>query len=255
MGDAAPASVALWRAALPTSTGKNCLQNGLLPVELRQADAGAFEARVLGADGAAPFTSICRPNRHQRPGRPGYRIRHGRADRMRLIEGLDDIGLTLKHAKEIAAWERRMGGEQPWLQTTSDSRRDLPLPRKSGRGEGRKNGVKLNVRRNCANSCEPGSLSCPAPMTLCPPASSRRRASRRGGRRLCGGRSMLAHPDTGQSNMRDYADHYGAHLRRHRAAGLCGAIPALAGVTMPPDGARLRGGRRRGIFHQRPDVS
>ena len=28
------------------------------------------------------------------------------ADRMRLLEGLDDIGLTLKHTEEIVAWER-----------------------------------------------------------------------------------------------------------------------------------------------------
>ena len=27
---------------------------------------------------------------------------------MRLLEGLDDIGLTLKHTDEIVAWEKRM---------------------------------------------------------------------------------------------------------------------------------------------------
>ena len=45
------------------------------------------------------------------------------ADRMRLLEGLDDIGMTLKHAADIVEWERRMRGEQPWLQTAEDSRR------------------------------------------------------------------------------------------------------------------------------------
>ena len=34
------------------------------------------------------------------------------ADRMRLLEGLDDIGLTLKHTGEIAAWEKRMASER-----------------------------------------------------------------------------------------------------------------------------------------------
>ena len=38
------------------------------------------------------------------------------ADRMRLLEGLDDIGLTLKHTDEIVAWEKRMAAAQPWLQ-------------------------------------------------------------------------------------------------------------------------------------------
>ena len=37
---------------------------------------------------------------------------------MRLIEGLDDIGLTLKHAPEIAACEERMAAAQPWLQSS-----------------------------------------------------------------------------------------------------------------------------------------
>ena len=45
------------------------------------------------------------------------------SDRMRLIEGLDDIGLTLKHADDIAAWERRTAAATPWLQMASDSRR------------------------------------------------------------------------------------------------------------------------------------
>jgi 3-isopropylmalate dehydratase small subunit len=41
---------------------------------------------------------------------------------MRLLEGLDDIGLTLKHADEIVDWERRISADQPWLQNTADSR-------------------------------------------------------------------------------------------------------------------------------------
>ncbi len=35
---------------------ENCLQNGLLPVVLGARDADAFIARVIAADGAAPFT-------------------------------------------------------------------------------------------------------------------------------------------------------------------------------------------------------
>jgi 3-isopropylmalate dehydratase small subunit len=41
---------------------------------------------------------------------------------MRLLEGLDDIGLTLKHTEEIVAFEKRMAGHQPWLQEARDSR-------------------------------------------------------------------------------------------------------------------------------------
>ena len=35
--------------------------------------------------------------------------------RWRLMEGLDDIGLTLRHEDAIAAYEN---GRQPWLPTT-----------------------------------------------------------------------------------------------------------------------------------------
>ena len=41
---------------------------------------------------------------------------------MRLLEGLDDIGLTLKHTDEIVAFEKRMAASQPWLQEARDSR-------------------------------------------------------------------------------------------------------------------------------------
>ncbi|MEQ1715943.1 MAG: hypothetical protein ABL907_08155, partial [Hyphomicrobium sp.] len=34
---------------------ENCLQNGVLPIELDDATAAAFEARVLAADGREPF--------------------------------------------------------------------------------------------------------------------------------------------------------------------------------------------------------
>jgi 3-isopropylmalate/(R)-2-methylmalate dehydratase small subunit len=32
-----------------------------------------------------------------------------------LLEGLDDIGLTLQHVEEIRAYERRRRAEAPWL--------------------------------------------------------------------------------------------------------------------------------------------
>ena len=53
------------------------------------------------------------------------------ADRMRLLEGLDDIGLTLKHMDEIVQWEatRRHGAAlaangagQPLKRETRDER-------------------------------------------------------------------------------------------------------------------------------------
>jgi 3-isopropylmalate/(R)-2-methylmalate dehydratase small subunit len=102
---------------------ENCLQNGLLPIELAPGDTDSFEARVLAADGAAPFTVDLQAQRISCPGGLAIAFEIAPADRMRLLEGLDDIGLTLKHAPDIAAWEQRVAGEQPWLQSTRDARR------------------------------------------------------------------------------------------------------------------------------------
>jgi 3-isopropylmalate/(R)-2-methylmalate dehydratase small subunit len=102
---------------------ENCLQNGLLPVELKPADSDALEARVRAADGAAPFTVDLHAQSISGPGGPDLLFEIPPADRMRLIEGLDDIGLTLMHAQGIAAWERHTAGAQPWLQSVRDSRR------------------------------------------------------------------------------------------------------------------------------------
>jgi 3-isopropylmalate dehydratase small subunit len=101
---------------------ENCLQNGLLPIVLEPQPAEAFTQRVLAVSGQAPFTVDLQTQRISGPGGPDIGFDIPAADRMRLIEGLDDIGLTLKHADEIAAWERRMAVDEPWLQTAEDSR-------------------------------------------------------------------------------------------------------------------------------------
>jgi 3-isopropylmalate/(R)-2-methylmalate dehydratase small subunit len=101
---------------------ENCLQNGLLPIVLAPSEAQAFEQRVIAVNGAAPFTVDLETQRISGPGGADVAFELPAADRMRLIEGLDDIGLTLKHREEIVDWERRMAGAQPWLQTAHDSR-------------------------------------------------------------------------------------------------------------------------------------
>jgi 3-isopropylmalate/(R)-2-methylmalate dehydratase small subunit len=101
---------------------ENCLQNGLLPIVLAPAEMDAFTARVIAADGAAPFTVDLETQRISGPGGDDITFDIAAADRMRLLEGLDDIGLTLKHMDEIASWEQRAAAAQPWLQTARDGR-------------------------------------------------------------------------------------------------------------------------------------
>jgi 3-isopropylmalate dehydratase small subunit len=101
---------------------ENCLQNGLLPVVLGATEADAFIARVVAVDGAAPFTVDLETQKISGPGGPDVAFDIPAADRTRLLEGLDDIGLTLKHTDEIVAWEKRMAASQPWLQEARDGR-------------------------------------------------------------------------------------------------------------------------------------
>ena len=101
---------------------ENCLQNGLLPIVLALEVADAFEQRVIAANGAAPFMVDLETQIISGPGGADITFDIGAADRMRLLEGLDDIGLTLKHTNEIVAFEKRMATAQPWLQTARDSR-------------------------------------------------------------------------------------------------------------------------------------
>jgi 3-isopropylmalate/(R)-2-methylmalate dehydratase small subunit len=101
---------------------ENCLQNGLLPVVLAGADADAFEQRVIAANGTAPFTVDLESQTISGPGGGDITFEIAASDRTRLLEGLDDIGLTLKHTDEIKAFEQRLAASQPWLQTATDSR-------------------------------------------------------------------------------------------------------------------------------------
>jgi 3-isopropylmalate/(R)-2-methylmalate dehydratase small subunit len=101
---------------------ENCLQNGLLPIVLAPHDADAFEKQVVAVNGAAPFTVDLETQRISCPDSAVFVFDIPPADRMRLLEGLDDIGFTLKHADEIGAFEKRMAAAQPWLQIAADSR-------------------------------------------------------------------------------------------------------------------------------------
>ena len=101
---------------------ENCLQNGLLPIVLEPDEAEAFIARVVRVDGAGPFTVDLVTQRISGPGGADVAFDMAAADRTRLLEGLDDIGLTLKQIADIVKWEERAATAQPWLQTARDSR-------------------------------------------------------------------------------------------------------------------------------------
>ncbi|MDR0564262.1 MAG: 3-isopropylmalate dehydratase small subunit [Azoarcus sp.] len=92
----------------------NCFKNGLLPVVLPKAEIDA----LLGLTEYTPGFSLTVNLAEQIITRPdGYAIPF-QVDAFRkecLLNGWDDIGLTLRHADEIRAFEEQRKRRYPWL--------------------------------------------------------------------------------------------------------------------------------------------
>ena len=97
---------------------ENCLKNGVLPIVLDEKQMGILVQQVTQADGNQPFTVDLEACEVRGPGDYRCRFEMAAHERTALLEGLDDIGLTLKHQEEIAAWEARIAKERPFMQAS-----------------------------------------------------------------------------------------------------------------------------------------
>jgi 3-isopropylmalate dehydratase small subunit len=100
---------------------ENCLRNGVLAIALPEPQAAALEAKVVAADGAQPFTVDLKSQTIASPDATTISFEVAPAERIALLDGLDDIGLTLKHKDEVETYERKMRGVRPWLQSAAKS--------------------------------------------------------------------------------------------------------------------------------------
>jgi 3-isopropylmalate/(R)-2-methylmalate dehydratase small subunit len=93
----------------------NATKMGLLPIELPEADVERMQDKIE-ANPAKEFTIdlAARELRCDEGGVQSFELDD--YTRWRLLEGLDDIGLTLRHADEIAAFEQ---DRQLWLPVTA----------------------------------------------------------------------------------------------------------------------------------------
>jgi 3-isopropylmalate dehydratase small subunit len=98
---------------------ESLLKNGMLPVVLDPAMRSGFEARVVAADGQAPFTVDLAACRIECPDGTAFAFTMDGGERTALLEGLDDVAMTLRHRALIEAWERQTANDQPWLQQVS----------------------------------------------------------------------------------------------------------------------------------------
>ncbi|MCY4563818.1 MAG: 3-isopropylmalate dehydratase small subunit [Gammaproteobacteria bacterium] len=92
----------------------NCFKNGLLPVVLEENEVDRLFDLVESNEGFELTVDLSR----QCIGFPGGETLAFEIDPMRkqkMLEGLDDIGLTLAHSAEIRDFERAYYGRRSWL--------------------------------------------------------------------------------------------------------------------------------------------
>jgi 3-isopropylmalate/(R)-2-methylmalate dehydratase small subunit len=96
----------------------NCFKNGLLPIVLDEARVGQLFAQVQ----ATPGFSLSIDLGAQTVRLPDGEVMHFDVDAFRkecLLNGWDDIQLTLRHKDLIAAFEERRLARFPWLAKTT----------------------------------------------------------------------------------------------------------------------------------------
>jgi 3-isopropylmalate/(R)-2-methylmalate dehydratase small subunit len=95
---------------------ENCFSNGVLPISLDLPAWRELSGWAVAADGEETMRvdlscGVIQAGPHR------WTFEIAAHARTLLMEGLDDVGLTLKHLAEIEAWEARTALERPFMQT------------------------------------------------------------------------------------------------------------------------------------------
>lgn len=89
----------------------NCFKNGILPVTLKQADVDAI---MHDAQTGLEIT-IDLPQQVVRSGNREYRFDLDPFRKHCLVNGLDDIGLTMEKSAAIERYEEKLKSERSWV--------------------------------------------------------------------------------------------------------------------------------------------
>jgi 3-isopropylmalate/(R)-2-methylmalate dehydratase small subunit len=92
----------------------NCFKNGVLPVVLKAGEVQATFERVAG-DAAAKITIDLPAQEVRLPDGRVFGFDINPHHKHNLVNGLDEIGLTLQRADAIRAYEAKRRAEAPWL--------------------------------------------------------------------------------------------------------------------------------------------
>ena len=96
----------------------NCFKNGLLPVRLPEADVDWLFDQVNAFNGFELVVDLPAQLVRTVDGSRSFAFEIDPFRKECLLGGLDEIGLTLKHADAIREYESKRLVEQPWLATT-----------------------------------------------------------------------------------------------------------------------------------------
>ncbi len=92
----------------------NCFNNGILPIVLPTAALDKLFAETVATAGYR-LTVDLTAQRLTTPGGESFTFDIDAFRKYKLLNGLDDIGLSLQHTDAIKAYETRRRAEAPWL--------------------------------------------------------------------------------------------------------------------------------------------
>ena len=95
----------------------NCLQNGVLPITLPYEAIHSLWRQLREVPGSSitidlPQQRVIAPNGEH------FRFDINELRKERLLEGVDDIDVTLRYSNEIQIYEEKRRAEMPWLPTS-----------------------------------------------------------------------------------------------------------------------------------------
>jgi 3-isopropylmalate/(R)-2-methylmalate dehydratase small subunit len=96
----------------------NCYKSGLLPIVLTEANLDRLFDEVKAFPGFKLVVDLEQQLIATASGSLAFKFDIDPFRKYCLMNGLDDIGLTLRHADEIRAFEERHLATQPWLANT-----------------------------------------------------------------------------------------------------------------------------------------
>jgi len=91
----------------------NCIKNGVLPIQLSSEDCAALRRQLRESPGAEIAVDL-ETQSLTGPDQTRYDFTIDAFDKHRLLNGLDDVGLTLAFKDEISAFKTKYAAKHDW---------------------------------------------------------------------------------------------------------------------------------------------